>query len=904
MSVTSSFPLTWTDVARRLAAEANRPGGSEDVVKRARLGRYGLLLETAQGVGQPEVAHWLGELFPGRVEATPLSLRLEGPDHSAVIPIELEAWEEPGAFRPSFGLVDGTVEFGAVPPLTGPSRSVPVAAALSVKGGTGRTTTAVVLGRRWAEMSDAPVLLVDADLEAPGVSYLLREQVTEARISLEDAIALAHAEPVAGAPATVAFCASRLRDHLVAGNLYVMPLRRDIDELVGSAVRPEQLSTPSNPFAVADLLADIARDLGCSGVVVDVRAGLVPLMVNLAMDPEVSLLFVTTLADQSVRATAALVRFLAQEARRSGHQLRKPLVVVNRVPNLLRHTGTDQRLAEPLFDELVRSLVPDEPNSDGDPPAEPFGQVFVPELTEMQVAAGTWSAFLEQVSSSGFSGVVGPALDQWIETELVPGRTVQAPVPPRSVDRTTARQLLAAYADGLIAAENTEIPVQRPLVTKPLAALAERFLSEVPIAVSEGGKGTGKTLAARFFVAQAKWDVVVEKLVGRAGAVGADILPVCASIQSSARFQAEVDHARRAVAASLSLPTPMLANQTTEALKHLIGVGATEQDWVGHWLDIVAWSAGFDPGVQGAGGRFIAFLRDGGRSVVAVLEGLEELYQSVEEANVVTAMRAALVGVIQRLRAEPRRPLGIVVFTRRDTTEASVRQNLDQFRREYSPFALTWSDDDILELAAWLATESGGLPALWGPGFARLSMADKMLGLERLWGRKLGPDDKPGQRSREAYTATWVIAVLSDLRRRLVPRDLIRLLANAARGSEDADEATDYGGRLLTPRAIRAAVEPTSELKVRETEEEISELRAVFDKFRAKRDQIATPLTEAALTELGIDQTAIDALRRHGIVFGDNPPYEVPELFRRGLGLRPAGARRSVVNLYRRSTNS
>ena len=649
---------------------------------------------------------------------------------------------------------------------------------------------------------------------------------------------------------------------------------------------------------------------GCAGVVVDVRAGLVPLAVNLAMDPDVSLVIVTTLANQSLRATASLVRFLSQEVRRSGSQLRKPLLVVNRVPNVLRHAGLDQRLIEPLAAELLASLVPEERDDvkaeesifDKFPPIEPFAQVQVPELPELQVSAATWTAFLEQISSSGFAQYVGPALNQWVETELLSEAADGDEVSDPTLDTADAgRERLADYADNLVAAENADSPVQRPLVTKPLAALAERFLSEVPIAVSEGAKGTGKTLAARFFVAQESWDQVVRELVNRSGAVPALILPVCVSIQSSAGFQAEADRARIRISNALNLSGPMLINATTDALKGRIGGGGTEQTWTEFWLDIIAWSAGFEPRTQGAGERFADHLRASGRNVVAVLEGLEELYQSVEDPNVSASMQAALIGLIQRLRAEPKRPLGLIVFARRDTIEASVRQNLDQFWREYAKFALTWTDDDILELAAWIASQAEALPGIWTPEFALRSQSEKTALLERLWGRKLGPDDKPGRRIREAYTATWIIAVLSDLRGRLVPRDLVRLLAKAARLSLRAGDEGEYRGRLLVPQALRDAVESTSEKKVAETEEEIQELRAVFNKFRAKKDQVAAPLDQTSLDLLGIDTHEIEALHRHGIVFGDAPPYEVPELFRRGLGLRHTGARRSVVNLYRRA---
>ncbi len=910
---TMAAPLTWIDIARRLAnvALASQPELNEKV-RRARLGRYGIELEVEAGATERDVQSWLEAVFPGRVQGEPLAVTLDGPDYAATLPVEWHELDADISPRPAFGLVDGVVDFGLPALPQRGSRPVPIAAAISVKGGTGRTTTAITLALRWANLAKAPVLLVDADLEAPGISYMLREQVPEAKISLEDVIALAHSEQERGSPGTTAFAAARLLDHLIPGSLFVLPLRRDIDDLVGSAIRPEHLSTPDNHFAFADLLTQIAAACGCVGVVVDVRAGLVPLAVNLAMDPEVSPVLVTTLADQSIKATAALVKFLGKEYRRARALPRKPLLVINRVPNIFKQSGMDQQLGEPLSAELIANFTPDSNTEvlasenffDRFPPAEALSPIYVPELPDLQVSAATWTEFVQQINSSGFAQLAGPGVDRWIETELLSAMPPSATTPKASVDAdatATARRKLTDYANTLIAAENAGRPVHQPLVTKPLAALAERFISEVPIAVSEGAKGTGKTLAARYFLAQRTWDEVVSRLVQRAGATRAPILPVCASIQSSAAFQAEADEARRATSRALGFGPPMLINATTDYLKAQLQGSATEQLWTDTWLDTIAWSAGFNVSQPGAGARFAETLRSAGQTVVAVLEGLEELYISVGDPNVSTAMRAALVNLVQRLRAEPKRPIGLVVFARRDTIEASVRQNIDQFRREYQRFALSWTDDDILDLAAWLATQAGATPDLWTPAFNSLAQSEKTLALERLWGRKLGPDDKPHKRSREAYTATWIIAVLSDLRARLVPRDLIRLLEKAASVSLEAGEGNEYTGRLLVPRALRAAVEPTSEAKVAETQEEIPELRDIFKKFRVRKNQVAAPLDEQALGALGVDQNEIDILRRHGIVFGDVQPYEVPELFRRGLGLRHTGARRSVVNLYRRA---
>jgi hypothetical protein len=754
-------------------------------------------------------------------------------------------------------------------------------------------------------------LLVDADLEAPGISYLFREEAGEAKISLEDIIILAHSEEASDSENTIRYASERLRDHLMPRNIYVLPLRRDLDELASSTIRPEHLVTPDRPFALADLLSRIAEKIGCVGVVVDVRAGLVPVGVNLAMDPDVSQMIVTTLSDQALKATSAFIRFISREIRSTGGEPRRPLLIVNRVPNLFKQTGMDQKILAPFNAEVLNALVPEKAdviNSsqgifDESLGLEPYSQAQVPELPEMQVSSADWVSYIEQIMSSGFNHALGAVFDEWIRSELTqdePPESVKSKAP--SIQEVPDRRArLAEFADKLVSAENIEGTVDKPLVTRPLAALTQRFQSEPPIAVSEGAKGTGKTLAARYFVAQKNWERVVQELVNREGAVRALMLPVCASIQSSGSYQQQVDNARREISTELGLAAPQESSATIAWLKDQFAVTNSESAWTDLWLDVIAWSAGFEPNQPGAGESFVEALRDRGQTVVAVIEGLEELYTSPEDPGVRPAMRAALVGLPQRLRSEVRRPLGAITFARRDTVESAITQNLDQYRREYSPFALTWTDDDVLELAAWLTTQAGALDGLWSSDFGGLSQEDKEQKLEVLWGRKLGPDDSPRRRIREAYTATWIIAVLSDLQGRLVPRDLIRLLSNAAKVTVNNEERSTYQGRLLVPRALKSAVEPTSEKKVNETEEEIRELQPIFAKFRERADTLAVPLDQAAIETLGLSAQELDTLKRHGIVFGEAAPYEVPELFRRGLRLKHAGARRSVVNLYRRA---
>lgn len=910
MNSSSDIPVTWVDVARRLATIQQDANPVPSPIVRVRAAWSGIEIEAIREIDERSVAVWLDGIFPQRILTDPLRFQLEGPLNT--LPIHIEIIDVLPSERISFGVIDGVVEFGPRDArIASQPRPVPVVACLSVKGGTGRTTSAIAFAHRWAERAKKPVLIVDADLEAPGISYLFESVAGTPKISLEDVIALAHSEEREGYEETLSFAHEKLRDHAVSDLLYILPLRRDIDELASSSIRAEHLSTATQPFALADILSRIADRLGCVGVVIDVRAGLVPLGVNLALDPSVSPILVSTLSSQSLRGTASLVKFLAREIRRGGGIPRIPLLVINRVPNVFKQSGMDIKLIEPLVTNMLSSLIGSDlldgsetkGISDTADELEPLHQLSMPELPDIQVMPGDWRSYVKQLDDSGFGKLAAPEFDRWISTELENGSSPLAGRVPYSpaVDVNESQEMLRTYAEQLIAAENIGGGVPKPLVTKPLANLARRFQAEVPIAVCEGAKGTGKTLAARYYVSQGVWSSVVKEFVGSADAIPALIVPVTGSVQSSGHVQKEIDEARSKVAMSLGYGEPSNYFQTVSFLKEKIASGVREFEWTSIWLDVIAWSAGYKKDQVGAGDDFVKDLRGSGKSVVAILEGLEELYSTVADAGVEEAMRSALVSLPQRLRSESKRPIGALIFARRDTVDAAIKQNLDQFRREFASFSLAWDEGDVLELAAWLAAKSGAIPGAWDDLFSDLNDTEKKERLERLWGKKLGPDDSFEKRTKEAYTATWVIAVLSDLRGRLVPRDLVRLLATAAGFKAQGDERTTYATRLLIPRSIRSAVEPTSEKKVLESKEEIPELSPIFAKFEAKAEEVSAPLSQVALDTLGISTDDLRLLTKHGIVFGDSAPYEVPELFRRGLRLRHSGARRSVVNLYWRA---
>lgn len=275
------------------------------------------------------------------------------------------------------------------------------------------------------------MLLVDADLEAPGISYIFRTAQPEARVSLEDLVAIAHADPDPSRVRTVRWVSDRLVDHRL-GDLIILPLRRDLDELGSSSIRAEHLSSPDRPYAFADLLAAVAQETNCVGVVVDVRAGLVPLAAQLILDPSISRIVVTSLSGQSLEATAALMRFTARELRRIGVALPPPLLVVNRVPTVMREFGEDDRQLAPILDQITADLLKGhnaEVNADEilmqeEVEISPLQIVKIPEISDLQVTSSRWSGYTDQIETSGFLRRLGGDLEAWLAQEVAPSRTV------------------------------------------------------------------------------------------------------------------------------------------------------------------------------------------------------------------------------------------------------------------------------------------------------------------------------------------------------------------------------------------------------------------------------------------------------------------------------------------------
>lgn len=195
-----------------------------------------------------------------------------------------------------------------------------------------------------------------------------------------------------------------------------------------------------------------------------------------------------------------------------------------------------------------------------------------------------------------------------------------------------------------------------------------------------------------------------------------------------------------------------------------------------------------------------------------------------------------------------------------------------------------------MRLAVWLADAAGVKRPkdLENVPPERLSGEEAKEALLGLWGRKLGTE-----KSREARSAEWVIAALSDFKGQIQARDLVRFMHYSAEGSI-ASASMD---RVLNHTAIRNAIKPCSEKKIEETVQEIPQLKDIFSKLQEISDlRIPFDVAEANLTP-----EDVRFLQNVGVVAELDGRYYVPEIFRFGLGLKLSeGARPKVLSFARR----
>lgn len=872
--------FTWIDVEEVFLREKQRNNWPEYLVD---ISAYwdSLSLRVRPGFSD-ELIGWLTKIFEPRIVTSRKGSRilLESKiKNERSLPIEIEETEEvlpDKKFKPTFSrpLIIGNQNNDGAFPKPFLNDVPPIIVFHSFKGGVGRTIHALSLARAIAD-SNKKVLLIDADLEAPGITWLLNSRMPEPSISYLDFLALIHSDEDQNAKNAISLTASRVKEILL-DNIYILPVFRNAAQFASIDVRPENLINGAiNPFIISDSVAQLGTTLGVQAVIIDLRSGLSELSAGYLLDPRLYRVFVTTLSGQSVIGTTQTLELLGKISPVRDQTDPLPSLIISQIP---KEYFEDTQLFQAENDKLIKALEIFSPNLEE---MNDFPIVYTPYREGLRVVKSNWDIVNESIKENSIVENISTLMS------TLPFSNLKSPTTPKlgNTDQRKTREKLSEYCHKLIFAETTQ--VEDFLIIDPLKNLAESFSERNPNIIVIGAKGSGKTYTFLQIARRKEWSAFVNT-ISKKKALSSLVCPVLHSQNlSENRIVLECLHNTRN---NLELIGKFTYSEMSDRIRRELKKDNDESDWRNIWLDIIAWYSGYKPDEQGSGRDFPKYLNSIGKKVVTLFDGLEDFFQDItKDEKKQVCLRALLQDVPDWLRQQPNVPLGTIVFVRQDMVNDAIRQNSRQLEARFEPYKLKWDTEEALRLFQWIWKKAEDSEF---SNERKQSTQDIISDLITLWGRKLG-----SEKSNEARSANWIIAALSDFKGQIQARDVVRFLDSAARDSINDSYWVD---RILTPLAIRKAVEFVGENKVDEIGKENPRVGEVFKKLKELEEEARKIPFDASTVKLNSDE--ISLLVENGVIQWQGKYYYMSEIYRLGLNFKlRVGARPKVISLAKPS---
>ena len=774
------------------------------------------------------------------------------------------------------------------PPESGLPHGVRMAAFHSYKGGVGRTLHAIALADAVASRGGR-VLLIDADLEAPGITWMFTGHGKRVDFSYEDFLALLHASDDGRPDEAVSLGAAYLPNQTF-DNVIVMPTRRSIADIAPPKIDPTDLLTADRPiYYLTESLAELAAALGASTVLVDLRAGGSELSAPVLLDPRVQRIFVTTVSDQSLYGTDRLIRELGRRAPSRKGDPASAIIITQFREQADRSLVIEA--AARLRDAIATTLQP-EPDEgedrtvDNDVVVEPTLSAFQDHLLSLPA---NWDAVialarrqqLPQLLDTLAQDLARPAATAAEGPEPEPARPEGA-----KAGLTQRRERLETFARRLAYAETADGTGFLP--TESLRNLLTSHRTEPPLCVVVGAKGSGKTFTQVQMCIRGTWRRYAEDVGVNNVTLDARLAPVFVSRHLQDSILGQIERVQRAARAS-SGAEPASQLELRDLIGRSLRRSLSDLEWRRVWLTCMARAVGIEASPEDVEEKLVEFSRATTR--IFLIDGLEDLLQDfLQDDAQRQALRVLLVDCLEWLRSLRGRTLGLIVFIRRDLVQAAIKQNHGQFLARYRDYELKWNPEEALRLALWVTQQSGALD-LADEVILQARDEDLRRPLTSVWGEKMG-----SPRSREARSDRWFLAALSDFNGQIQARDIVTFLAESAAGSVSD---TRYSDRLLIPSAMRNALVTCSVKKIEAISEESPQVGRLLRTLKAlEADKKRIPFSPDSVR---LSSEELEILQSNGVVFREEDQYWIPEIFRHGLAFKAVGRPKilAIANLVR-----
>ncbi len=826
----------------------------------------------------------------------------------------------------------------------------------SFKGGVSRTVHLVSMVKALTEKHpEKTVLIVDADLEAPGLTWWAEEQYGKSDISFLDFLALAHYDQTEDYAETLALTCERINGQRLVfktekgkGEHFFLPAFREKDQFLRMPLRPEHVSwEKGKEWIIPELLWKLGKELGVHAVIVDLRAGVSEISGPLLLDPRVNRIVISTPSSQSVEGTRLVLEeckkiadILERNHPESGYQM--PNLILSMVKEDLKGTEIIESIKEKFIEIIL-------PPSDDDTGALLGKDIIESLFDEKLLVLKNLDDAVEKLARTNMYEVMSDLVDKYFpapnenpvptpnEISVPDENSVPTPneifavidEPPPDVHAIVQSpatvqspvEILRDTATAYVFAESGE--AKNFLETQALRNLARKFQNSIPVAVVMGAKGSGKTYTYLQLVRQNKWTDFIKNFDPSVNTDHGIICPLisASNLKETARDirKKSREYAGKELGINLSFPSDKDIEQLIDNQKKN---GAEDRSsWRDFWIKIMASVLGCE-NEENPLAAMQNILAEKKKRLVFLIDGLEDQFQYISSNKVEqTAIQALCQSVISSLQEWPDNRIGLLVFIRKDIVKVSIKQNFGQFESLYQAFELKWNRTEVLRLVMWIVYVAGKSNDIYilPEGTLKLSSLRELMStgglnpleiilrrvvtvpgsietqLESLWGLKMGPLD-----SQETDTADWVIANLSDFDGQLQARDIVRFLQAAADKAMSAKDINEYPPRLLPPSAIREALKFCSEKKVEEIGQEVVGLKEIFEKLKnLDSEKRQTPFDKETV---GLTDDEIEAMEQLGVITKYEGEYYLPEIFRHGLNFTPKrGARPKVLTLLRRA---
>ncbi|AFZ25380.1 hypothetical protein Cylst_3217 [Cylindrospermum stagnale PCC 7417] len=782
----------------------------------------------------------------------------------------------------------------------------------SFKGGVGRTLNLAAhlfaLLDRAKELSESiTILVIDADLEAPGLTYWNAFEKQQPFVSFINFLEVYHYPTIEREEALSLFAGEVKKSaknesakNEVKLTTYFLPACLKDEQLLDTPILPEHLvRSPDGTWEYADAIYKLGQVVDADYVFIDLRAGLSEISSPIIFDPRIQRFLVTTINDQSIKGTSLVLKQIGKVAPLEASVKDK----IYYDPSIIVSMLKEEFKKLPAFDDALVELISAYVQSQEDTLNGRRLEIKEAYFAEELLYVNNWEDARSKLNATSVMKIAR----EWAKGELIPTSCEESRLSDTEEADILAevRQLrdvsrLYEYAEN---GEGEDL-----LVTEPLKNLATNYKEQLPCVVSIGAKGAGKTFNYVQLSRFKYWESFLHTIdtTSTPSELKTYIFPLLQSGNLHDKAKNLTNEARSNVREALNENLSEFSPEgfKTKIQKALSNTDWAEPEWTEFWIKEISIATGINS-EEGSVNNLSLINRELKKKnlrIIFLFDGLENILSEISsKPEQRKALRALIQNVPEQLSEIRQSNLGLIIFLRRDFLRYTITQDLKQFENLYRPYDLSWDQDSFLRLVYWICSKANVVCA--NKDIDSLSENKLTEELQKLWGRKLGTD-----KSNEAYTYSWIFAALTDFNNRLQARDVVRLLYHAADITVDNSQELQFvkwsASRLLPPQAIRRAIEPCSRKKVDEAKEEYPTFRRWVDEtlptFTPEQKKIPF-----AVEELGMEQETVRMLEEMGVIYEDKEKedtarFYMPEIFREGLGFTLASRARPRVLVLKR----